>query len=177
MAALESSERMCGNRPSSMPARNTIGNSRPLALCSVSSETGARSSRLSRVGNQRGVIQKFGDGLRRARRLPRGVHQFVQVAQARFRFRIVVGLEHFGVAGALQNFLAARRLTFAVASIAAQLLRSCCRNARSAASARAGNSILLQHPADRRPHAQLMFAARTARSARWCSCRCRAPAC
>lgn len=39
--------RTCGNSPSSIPARNTIGNSRPLALWSVSNETGERSSRLS----------------------------------------------------------------------------------------------------------------------------------
>ena len=35
-----SSERLCGNRPSSRPAMNTTGHSSPLALCMVSSETG-----------------------------------------------------------------------------------------------------------------------------------------
>src|SRR5678809_503287 len=44
MMSPELMERLCGNKPSSRPAMNTTGNSRPLALCMVSSETGARSS-------------------------------------------------------------------------------------------------------------------------------------
>src|SRR5271169_6427833 len=52
--ATESKDRLCGNSPSSMPARKTIGNSRPLALCSVMRLTGAQVSLLT-LHNAKGL--------------------------------------------------------------------------------------------------------------------------
>ena len=66
-----------------MPAMNTTGNSRPFALCMVSSETGAASSTIVGVGDQRGVIQEVGARLAALRRVGCGVEQFVQVREAR----------------------------------------------------------------------------------------------
>ena len=63
------------------------------------------------------MIQKIGDGFAALGRFRRGVHQFVQIAQARFGFRIVVGFEHPGVAGALQD-LPQQVVHFAVGSAA-----------------------------------------------------------
>ena len=95
---------MCGNRPSSMPARNTIGNSRPLALCSVSSETVRALVQIVGVGNQRGVIQKFGHRLAALGRLRTRRSPVRSGCPARDSASgSLSALEHPGVAGALQD--------------------------------------------------------------------------
>ena len=70
-APLRNSSTGCaGTVPSSIPARNTTGNSSPLALCSVIRVTGARLVHRVGVGHQRRVIQKIADASRRAPPLP-----------------------------------------------------------------------------------------------------------
>ena len=50
-----SSARECGNTPSSIPMMNTIGNSRPLALCIVISVTRPSSSRMPSASASRQI--------------------------------------------------------------------------------------------------------------------------
>ena len=83
----------------------TTGNSSPLALCIVSSETWARSSCGIGVGNQRGVIEKIANAFAALRGIGRGVEQFVEIGEARAGFLGAFLFEHFPIAGPFQKGL------------------------------------------------------------------------
>ena len=96
-------ERLCGQSPSSMPAMKTTGNSRPFALCSVSSDTAAPLVELVGVGNQRRVVQELRDALAALGGLGGGVQQFLKVLQTRFGVGRGALLEHAPVARSFQH--------------------------------------------------------------------------
>ncbi len=81
---------------------NTTGNSRPLALWMVISVICDRFVDVRRrLRDQRRMIQKIARGFAALDRFRRGVHQFVEVLEARLRFRRVLLLQHPPIARAL----------------------------------------------------------------------------
>ncbi len=119
---------MCGNMPSSHPVTNTIGNSRPFAVCNVIIVTtpDPSSGDAVRVGHQRHALQELGQhagvghvlvlklGILLAQR--RGVgrvdavfvcdaDQFVEVVKPRQILGITRRLELAAVSGAFEDGL------------------------------------------------------------------------
>ena len=90
-----SSERWCGNRPSSQPGRNTVSNSSPLAECSVMMLTASSPSPLVGVHHQRDVLEEAREVLELLHR----AHQLLQVLQPAGGVGAAVLLPHLGVAG------------------------------------------------------------------------------
>ncbi len=91
---------MWGKTPSSIPTRKTAGNSRPLAMCMVMSETRVPSpSELVGVGHQRRRLQELGQ----CPVLVGHADQFVHVLHPAERLDGPLGQELAAVAGALDD--------------------------------------------------------------------------
>ena len=98
---LSSSARWLGNRPSSQPGRNTVSNSRPLAACSVISETRSGPLLLVRLHHERDVLEEGGE----VRELLHGAHELLEVLEPPGGVGRLLLLPHLGVAGFLQDGL------------------------------------------------------------------------
>ena len=122
---------MCGNTPSSSPVRNTTGNSRPLAVCSVISVTTPLVVLTVRdlvgVGDQRDPLQEAVQsgalGVHRRRfELARDGDQLPQVLHPSLVLRVIRRCQLGQVAGALQHRLEDRRRPLTVGDQRAELV-------------------------------------------------------
>ena len=105
MSSGASSVRECGNNPSSSPIRNTSGNSRPLAACSVISVIARVLVVIVGIADQRGVVEKLAERLAAIARIHGRVHQLAQVLDAGQRLGRVLLLQQLDVAGAVEQEL------------------------------------------------------------------------
>ncbi len=105
------------------------------------------------IGDQRGVIQELRDGFTTFGGFRRRIHQFAQVAEARFGFRIVIDFEHPAVTGAIENF-PKHAIHFPFGGRNPELFQHGFEDAQGRFGAR-WEQLFIQHAANRRPHAQL----------------------
>ena len=101
------------------------------------------------------MIQKLRDAFAALSRFGSGVDQLIEIGQTRLRFRILIALQHFGVAGARQD-LFEHVADLGGCQHGGEFLDNVSECPQSRFGARREN-IFVQHPADRRPDAQLMF--------------------